>query len=372
VSIHSHEKDPLLLVMKGAPEKILSCCNTYYAANGQNYPLDAQFTKAFEDAYAELGSRGERVLGFCELDLDSKQFPSDFKFDTENPNFPLKDLRFLGLISMIDPPRPGVPDAVQICQTAGIQVVMVTGDHPITAEAIAKQVHIFDDDADVIRLVDDKINFNDVVNNENSETEKALIIHGEQLKKLEETQVEKIANNFHQVVFARTSPVQKLLIVTAYQKAGKIVAVTGDGVNDAPALSKANIGVAMGIAGTEVSKSAADMILMNDNFASIVMAVEEGRLIFDNLKKSIAYTLTSNIPEIAPFLIYTLMGIPLPMSIVAILCIDLGTDIWPAISLAYEKCEKDIMERPPRDPIKDRLVNLRLIRYSYLQIGIFQ
>lgn len=310
VSIHSHEKDPLLLVMKGAPEKILSCCNAYFAASGQTLSLDDEFTKAFEEAYAELGSLGERVLGFCELELDVKQYPFDFKFDTENPNIPLKNLRFLGLISMIDPPRPGVPDAVQICQTAGIQVVMVTGDHPITAEAIAKQVHIFDDDADVIRLVDDKINFVDIINNENSEyvflelhdfiiffrTEKALIIHGEQLKKLEEAQVEKIANNFHQVVFARTSPVQKLLIVTAYQKAGKIVAVTGDGVNDAPALSKANIGVAMGIAGTEVSKSAADMILMNDNFASIVMAVEEGRLIFDNLKKSIAYTLTSNIP----------------------------------------------------------------------------
>ena len=174
-----------------------------------------------------------------------------------------------------------------------------------------------------------------------------------------------------EVVFARTSPKQKLFIVEGYQRAGNVVAVTGDGVNDSPALKKADIGVAMGIAGSEVSKEAADMILLDDNFATIVTGVEEGRLIFDNLKKSIVYTLTSNIPEILPFLTWVVLGIPLPLSTVAILLIDLGTDMLPAISLAYENAELDIMERAPRDT-HDRLVNHRLIFLAYGIVGITQ
>merc|ERR550519_226124 len=174
------------------------------------------------------------------------------------------------------------------------------------------------------------------------------------------------------IVFARTSPQQKLIIVEGCQRMGAIVAVTGDGVNDSPALKKADIGVAMGIAGSDVSKQAADMILLDDNFASIVTGVEEGRLIFDNLKKSIAYTLTSNIPEISPFLLFILADIPLPLGTVTILCIDLGTDMLPAISMAYEFAESDIMKRQPRNPFTDKLVNERLISMAYGQIGMIQ
>lgn len=181
-----------------------------------------------------------------------------------------------------------------------------------------------------------------------------------------------VLHNHTEIVFARTSPQQKLIIVEGCQRLGAIVAVTGDGVNDSPALKKADIGIAMGIAGSDVSKQAADMILLDDNFASIVTGVEEGRLIFDNLKKSIAYTLTSNIPEISPFLIFILANIPLPLGTVTILCIDLGTDMVPAISLAYEKAESDIMRRKPRDSKKDKLVNERLISISYGQIGMMQ
>lgn len=156
------------------------------------------------------------------------------------------------------------------------------------------------------------------------------------MSQISETELDKVTNNFDEFVFARTSPQQKLTIVESFQRQKDVVAVTGDGVNDSPALKKADIGIAMGITGSDVSKQAADMILLDDNFASIVVGIEEGRIIFDNLKKSIAYTLTSNVPELLPFLIYILCGIPLPLSTITILCIDLGTDIIPAISLAYE------------------------------------
>jgi sodium/potassium-transporting ATPase subunit alpha len=188
---------------------------------------------------------------------------------------------------------------------------------------------------------------------------KAAVVHGGELREMSQEQLDDVLYYHKEIVFARTSPQQKLIIVEGCQRQGQIVAVTGDGVNDSPALKKADIGVAMGIAGSDVSKQAADMILLDDNFASIVTGVEEGRLIFDNLKKSIAYTLTSNIPEISPFLMFILFDIPLPLGTVTILCIDLGTDLWPAISLAYEEAESDIMKRKPRDPLHDKLVNER-------------
>ena len=175
-----------------------------------------------------------------------------------------------------------------------------------------------------------------------------------------------------QIVFARTSPQQKLIIVENFQARGQVVAVTGDGVNDAPALKKADIGVAMGIMGSDVSKEAANMILLDDNFASIVAGVEEGRLIFDNLKKSIAYTLSSNIPEISPFLAFITIGVPLPLSTILILCVDLGTDMVPAISMAWENAEADIMSRNPRNKDTDHLVTLKLVCFAYLQIGVVQ
>merc|ERR1712088_112505 len=193
-----------------------------------------------------------------------------------------------------------------------------------------------------------------------------------ELKDLSEKQIDEILMYHTEIVFARTSPQQKLIIVDGCQRMGAIVAVTGDGVNDSPALKKADIGVAMGIAGSDVSKQAADMILLDDNFASIVTGVEEGRLIFDNLKKSIAYTLTSNIPEISPFLMFIILDIPLPLGTVTILCIDLGTDMVPAISMAYEEAESDIMKRMPRNPFTDKLVNERLISVAYGMIGMIQ
>ena len=228
---------------------------------------------------------------------------------------------------------------------------MVTGDHPITAKAIARSVGIISEESETVEDIAARLNI--PVDRVNPRDAKAAVIHGGELRELSASDLDDVLRYHTEIVFARTSPQQKLIIVEGCQRLGAIVAVTGDGVNDSPALKKADIGtasiikpqsldcktphsktclcnligVAMGIAGSDVSKQAADMILLDDNFASIVTGVEEGRLIFDNLKKSIAYTLTSNIPEISPFLLFILADIPLPLGTVTILCIDLGTDM---------------------------------------------
>uniref|UniRef100_A0A8D0AU69 Sodium/potassium-transporting ATPase subunit alpha n=1 Tax=Sander lucioperca TaxID=283035 RepID=A0A8D0AU69_SANLU len=362
LSVHETE-DPndnrYLLVMKGAPERILDRCTTILV-QGKEQPMDEELKEAFQNAYMELGGLGERVLGFCHVLLPEDQYPKGFAFDTEDVNFQTDNLCFVGLMSMIDPPRAAVPDAV----------IMVTGDHPITAKAIAKGVGIISEGNETVEDIAARLNI--PVSQVNPRDAKACVVHGTDLKDLSQDQMDDILRNHTEIVFARTSPQQKLIIVEGCQRLGAIVAVTGDGVNDSPALKKADIGVAMGISGSDVSKQAADMILLDDNFASIVTGVEEGRLIFDNLKKSIAYTLTSNIPEITPFLFFIIVNIPLPLGTITILCIDLGTDMVPAISLAYETAESDIMKRQPRNPARDKLVNERLISIAYGQIGMIQ
>merc|ERR1719346_719948 len=372
VSIHE-TSDPdekrSLLVMKGAPERILQRCSTI-VIDGTERPLTEDWKNAFETAYMELGGLGERVLGFCDFMLPADKYPKGYPFDPDEENFPLEGLRFVGLMSMIDPPRAAVPDAVGKCRSAGIKVIMVTGDHPITAKAIARSVGIISDGTETVEDIATRKGI--PVEEVNPREALAAVVHGGEIKDLSEKALDEILMYHTEIVFARTSPQQKLIIVEGCQRMGAIVAVTGDGVNDSPALKKADIGVAMGIAGSDVSKQAADMILLDDNFASIVTGVEEGRLIFDNLKKSIAYTLTSNIPEISPFLLFILADVPLPLGTITILCIDLGTDLVPAISLAYEQAESDIMKRKPRDPLHDKLVNSRLIGMAYGQIGMIQ
>merc|ERR1712020_782886 len=372
VSIHETEdkSDPRhLLVMKGAPERILARCGTI-VVNGEEKQMTDEWKEAFNNAYLELGGLGERVLGFCDLLLPADQYPEGYPFDCDDVNFPIDNLRFVGLMSMIDPPRAAVPDAVAKCRSAGIKVIMVTGDHPITAKAIAKSVGIISEGNETVEDIAARkgVDVKDV----NPREARACVVHGGEIKDMGEKQIDEILMYHTEIVFARTSPQQKLIIVEGCQRMGAIVAVTGDGVNDSPALKKADIGVAMGIAGSDVSKQAADMILLDDNFASIVTGVEEGRLIFDNLKKSIAYTLTSNIPEISPFLLFIIADVPLPLGTVTILCIDLGTDMVPAISMAYEGPESDIMKRQPRNPFTDKLVNERLISMAYGQIGMIQ
>ena len=270
-------------------------------------------------------------------------------------------LTLVGLISLNDPPRPKVDVSVDKCRSAGVKVIMVTGDQPPTAAAIAHKVNIIKKpELEYNKLCQEGFEGQKLTEEEAFEKCTAIVIHGDTLARvhnaeeaLDDDEIEKGRKIMDwirkpEVVFARTTPSQKLLIVNACQKLGHIVAVTGDGVNDSPAIKQADIGIAMG-SGSEVAQNAADMLLLDDNFSSIVNGVEEGRLIFDNLKKSIAYTLSSNIPEISPFIFFMLFQIPQPLSTVLILCIDLGTDMYPAISFAYENICLLYTSPSPRD-----------------------
>ena len=370
LSIHEKlDSQGYIMACKGAPELIWSKCSTIMSS-GKEVPITKEHKLAYEDAYRKLCNRGERVIGLCHYNLPEDDFPLGFEFNTDDINFPINQSCFLGLISFVDPPRPGVPEAIRKCRSAGIKVIMITGDHPETAKAIAKEVGILSrgnktvEDLAKERGVDpDQVAAEDI---------RCAVIHGAEVEEISNDDLDAMILGYPELVFARMTPEQKLMVVESCQRIGAIVAVTGDGVNDCPALKKADVGIAMGVCGSTVAKKAADLILLDDNFATIVSGIEEGRLIFDNLKKSVAYTLTSNIPEMLPFLVFIILGIPLALGTVTIICTDLGTDIVPAISLAYELPESDIMKRSPRNPYTDKLVGSKMIFMSFGEIGVIQ
>jgi sodium/potassium-transporting ATPase subunit alpha len=363
VSIHEtveNRDQGLLLVMKGAPERMLER-SSHILVNGETLELTTEWVTKFNEAYEALGGMGERVLGFCDLRLDPEVYNSNYKFDMEHISFPVRNLRFLGFFSLIDPPKPSVPEAVSKCRTAGISVYMVTGDHPITAKAIAQSVGIIteetkEDIAKRLHVPVDQVNPRDA---------KACVVHGSSLINMSAEDLDSIIRDHKEIVFARTSPQQKLIIVEACQRTKQLVGVTGDGVNDSPAMKKADIGISMGITGSDVSKQVADMVLLDDNFATIITGVEEGRLIFDNIGKIVCYTFTKNLTELCPFIFYVLSDSPVALTTITMLCLDLGTDILPSISLAYEKAERGIMARPPRDPVNDKMTNAKVILFSF-------
>lgn len=353
------------VLMKGAPEVILKRCRTYATNSQGDLEVNDSFRQTFNEQYEEFASRGRRVLALCSCTFRAP-LGQEFGFDEENPtdpyNFPTTDMNFIGMFAIIDPPRDNVPDAIEKCHRAGVKVFMVTGDHPFTARAIAKQVGLLETDNNIELL-------------ENSTTDKdwktcdGAVIHGSRIDDLNDEQWLIILSK-PGVCFARTTPAHKLLIVQKCQTLLKaIVAVTGDGVNDAPALKQADVGVAMGLNGSAVAQDSADILLLDDNFASIVDAIEEGRKIFENIKKTIAYTLAHILPEVISAVINLLGGLPAGLTALQVLTIDLGTELGPAISLAYETPEAALMDRQPRDPVKDRLVSPRLLFYSYLTSG---
>ena len=295
---------------KGAPEVILDSCTRVLTATGEQ-PLDMAGREKILLAAQEMADSALRVLAVAAR-------PAQDIHEAE------REMTFLGLLGMIDPPRPEVKDAILTCEAAGIRPVMITGDHPVTASAVARELGLLRNGGRVVT--------------------------GAELEAMSDDELEKQVDQIS--VYARVSPAHKLRVVTAWQTRGQVVAMTGDGVNDAPALKKADIGIAMGITGTDVSKEAAAMTLTNDNFSSIVAAVEEGRGIFGNIKKYLMYLLSSNVGEIGLMAGAAFLGVPLPLTAVQILFVNLATDGLPALALAVDPPERDLMQRRPRDPRK--------------------
>ncbi|HXF70437.1 MAG TPA: calcium-translocating P-type ATPase, SERCA-type [Thermoflexus sp.] len=302
-----HGPEGVFAACKGAPEMVLDCC-ARWLADGKEVPLSQGDRERILDLANGMAAQGLRVLAVAEK-------PDAHVEDAEH------DMTFLGLVGMIDPPRPEAKRAIQVCREAGIRVIMITGDHPATARAVAQELDLL---------------------------QTGRVITGSQLDTLSDEDFERQAEEIE--VYARVSPIHKYRIVTALQKKGHIVAMTGDGINDAPALKKADIGVAMGITGTDVSKEAAAMVLLDDNFASIVAAVEEGRTIFNNIKKYLSYLLSSNVGEILLLATASFLGLPPPLSAAQILYVNLATDGLPALALSADPPEPDLMRRPPRNP----------------------
>jgi len=366
-----------MLYCKGAPESVLPLCSEMLL-DEKRLPLDETSRAKLLGAHEQMTERGLRVIALAYRSLPQHiahpllnplpQIPSPQSSPAsgrgserekqllisagEGANESLREsqvdhaeqreseLIFAGLIGLVDPPREAVPEAIRTCHAAGIRVIMVTGDHPHTAGALAREIGL---------------------------AQNPVAVTGDKLRLMSDTDLQLLLDE-PEVLFARTGADQKMRIVQALQRKGEIVAVTGDGVNDAPALKCADVGIAMGISGTDVAKESADIILLDDNFATIVAAIEEGRAVFDNLRKFLTYILTSNIPEMVPYLAFVLFRIPLPLTIIQILAVDLGTDMLPALALGAEKPDPDTMQRPPRLR-SERLLNWGSLARAYLFLG---
>jgi P-type Ca2+ transporter type 2C len=330
------ERERLVLRCKGAPRELLERCIAIRTTDGDRL-LDDETRARLLAGNDDLSREAMRVLGVAVRDLPPELLDGSAE-EVE------RDLTWLGMVGMLDPPREAVADAIATCHRAGVRILMITGDYGVTAESIARRVGIVAAGEDV------------------------RIVNGDELDRLAEDDLRRIVAG--QVIFARATPTQKLRIVTALQANGEVVAVTGDGVNDAPALKRADIGVAMGASGTDVAREAADLVLLDDDFASIVAAIEEGRAVYANVRKFTGYIFTSNTPEAVPFILFGLSGgrIPIALGVMHILAVDLGTDLVPALGLGAERPEPGIMEVPPRGR-DEHLITAELLRRSYLWLG---
>ena len=329
-------------ITKGAPKEIVELCG-FYKDQDTLHEMTEEIRNqilAANDAFAEDGLR---VLAISYHLLDEGVPVDSDQWTKENLE---KNMVFLGLIAMSDPPREGVREAIEKCHQASIRIIMVTGDYGLTALSIARKLGIIKGD-------------------------EARVVTGLELESMSDEELKEALKG--EIVFARVAPEQKYRVVTTLQELKEVVAVTGDGVNDAPALKKADIGVAMGVTGTDVAKESADMILTNDNFASIVHAVEEGRAVYQNIKKFLSYIFNSNTAEATPsvFFLFSKGGIPLPLTVMQMLTVDLGTDMLPALGLGVEPPEPGVMQRPPRK-LTDRLLNKQLLIKAFLWYGMIE
>ena len=332
----------VLFAVKGAWESLRPLIAFVDApGEGASPAGDASLARA-DEIVRNASSRGSRVIAVACRKLPTVPAPDAHEESLE------KSLLLNGFLVLNDPVRDEVPPAVARCHAAGVRVVMITGDHPDTAVSVARTCGILgaDDPAE------------------------GRVLLGKDLQTLDEASlIEHLRNGT--MIFARTTPEQKMTIVSAFKRLGHVVAMTGDGVNDMPALKSADVGIAMGSSGTDVAREAADIVLLDDNFASIVAGIEEGRAVFANIQKFTTYVLASNIPEITPFLLYIVLPVPLALTVIQILCIDLGTDILPAIGLGEEAPEHDAMERAPRRQ-HERLLSLPVMVTAYLFLGVIQ
>jgi len=312
---------PYVLCVKGAPDVVMAACTRLQRLNDESVPLTPALREKVAEANATFSSAALRVLAVAYRVLDHPPEP----MTAEHVE---RDLTFIGLIGMIDPARPEVKAAIQHAREAGIRTVMITGDYPDTAHAIASNIGLL--------------------------RSGGKVLPGAALDKMSEPEILEAVQETD--VFARVSPQHKVLIVDALRKTGAVAAMTGDGVNDAPALKRADIGVAMGITGTDVAKEAADMVLTDDNYASIVAAVEQGRVIYSNIRKFVFFLLSSNVAEIMIIFLATLAGLPTPLTAIQLLWLNLITDGAPALALAVEKGDPDVMQQPPR-PKHEPIIN---------------
>lgn len=333
----------VLFAVKGAWESLRPLIGFVPSpGSAEASPTAAETLDVCDAVVRRLSRQGRRVIAVAGRRLGQLPGPATREESLE------QFLLLLGFLALDDPIRAEVPDAVARCHTAGIRVLLITGDHPDTAAAVARQCGILSAD----------------------QSAADCILLGTQLDALRQQQlVERLREGA--TVFARTTPQQKMKIVTALKRLGHVVGMTGDGVNDAPALKAADVGIAMGLSGTDVARESADIVLLDDNFASIVAGVEEGRAVFANMQKFTTYVLASNIPEIVPLLLYVMLPVPLALTVLQILSIDLGTDLLPAIGLGQEPPEGDTLDRPPRNP-QERLLSLPVMATAYLFLGVIQ
>ncbi|WP_156519262.1 cation-translocating P-type ATPase, partial [Rhodococcus sp. EPR-134] len=324
--------DEFRIQAKGAPEEILSLCSRIVGVDASEHDLTSSERSEVASAVHDWAREGLRLIAVAERLSIIGEEEQLSRLDIE------RDMTLLGIVAMIDPPRPEVAAAVEKCHTAGIRIIVVTGDHGLTARGIAESVGIGRGGLQVVT--------------------------GSELEEMSEKDLDELLYTDNEIIFARSSPEEKLRITDALRAGGYVVAMTGDGVNDAPALRRSDIGVAMGRSGTDVAREAATMVLTDDNFATIVDAVEAGRRVYDNVRKFIVYIFAHATPEVVPFLVYALSGgqIPLPLTVMQILAIDLGTETLPALALGREREEPGLMDRAPRKASQNVVDKMMLVR----------